>query len=367
MSADVQVVVVGGGFAGACAAHVLSSQGFSVALVDRHETYPDLFRAEKLEPDQVAIMRKLGLLELRAPCTEPIGTTLNFDGHALKPFDTVEQYGISYSDTVNRLVAALPSTVCRILGRVARIERGSELPRVVLESGTSVSALLVVLATGGSEKLLAPIGLQRRWDRSLKSLSFGFDIERTDGGAWGFNGFNYLLPPNPSRIDYVTVFPIGERMRVNLFTQLDPKHRLVSSFKTDTLGAMERWFPGIGSHVGPIRVVSAVQVVPTVFYRLKAPARAGLVAIGDEYQSVSPTTGTGLSRVLNDVDALCTRHAPGWLAQGRVSGRAVRAYYADPEKVASDKKALDAWFYYHDRQLGGRVPVAARVRRKIMR
>lgn len=363
---DVQVAIVGGGFAGACAAHVLARQGFSVALIDRQRFYPDLFRAEKLEPDQAALMRRLGLLDLRVPRRGPIGTTLNFDGRETTPFDTVEQYGISYADTVNSLLQLLPETVCRVFGRVAGIDRTAAGARVLIEAGRSVSANLVVLAAGGNEKLLASAGLVRRWERSLKSLSFGFDIARVDGAPWTFNGFNYHLRPNAARADYVTVFPIGDRMRVNLFTQLDPRHKLVAAFKADPTGMFEHWFPGIQERIGPFALSSPVQVVPTVFYRLKNPARAGLVAIGDEYQSVSPATGMGLSKVLNDVEALCIRHAPGWLGSGCVTRTAVRAFYADPEKAAADHRALDAWRYYHDRQLGGRVSLATRVKRKLV-
>jgi hypothetical protein len=156
-------------------------------------------------------------------------------------------------------------------------------------------------------------------------------------------------------------------MRVNVFTQLDARHRWVAEWKKDAAAGLDCWFPGLREQVGPFRVTSAVQVVPTMYYRLRSPALPGVVAIGDEYQSVSPATGMGLSKVLTDVDALCTRHAPEWLSTGRVRRGDVRGYYADPEKVACDRKALDAWRYYHDRQLGGRVPVAMRVKRKILR
>jgi 2-polyprenyl-6-methoxyphenol hydroxylase-like FAD-dependent oxidoreductase len=360
---SVQVAIVGGGFAGACTAHVLASQGYSVALIDRHDVSPDSFRAEKIEPDQATLMRKLGLLSYRSPLREPIGVTLNYDGVELVPFDTVEQYGIAYGETVNSLRSALPHSVFRITDRVVKISHGPR-PTVSFD-GTALSANLIVMATGGNDKLMEVAGLARRWDRDLRSLSFGFDIVRTDGAAWSFRGFNYLLQPNSSKIDYLTIFPIGDRMRVNLFTQLDPRDSLVSECKRNPIGSLEQWFPNLREHIGAVSAVSTVQVVPTAYYRLRSPARAGVVVVGDEYQSVSPATGTGLSRVLVDVDVLCTRYAPTWLAGGRVGPRQVRAFYKDPVKVTSDRKSLDAWRYYRDRQLGGRVPLMTRVKRKV--
>jgi 2-polyprenyl-6-methoxyphenol hydroxylase-like FAD-dependent oxidoreductase len=336
-----------------------------VALIDRLRECPDLFRAEKIEPDQAALMRELGLLQLRAPCREPIGTTLNYDGRQVTPFDTVEQYGISYAETVNSMRKALGTRVCDIQKRVARIDRSSATPAVVFDDGTSLAAKLVVLATGGSDRLIESAGLHRTYDRTLRSLSFGFDLERTDGEPFPFHGFNYLLGMNPGKVDYVTIFLIGDRMRANLFTQLGPKSQAAAEWKRDTLAKLDETFPGIQERIGPVRVSSTVQVVPTTFWRLHSPAKGGLVVIGDEFQGVSPTTGTGLSKVLTDVKVL-RAHVPVWVARGRASARDVKGFYADPLKVESDRKSLAAWLYYHDRQAGGRVSLVTKVRRRIL-
>ena len=51
------VVIIGGGIAGATAAAVLARQGIRVVLVDRWETYPECFKAEKIESDQAILLR----------------------------------------------------------------------------------------------------------------------------------------------------------------------------------------------------------------------------------------------------------------------------------------------------------------------
>lgn len=54
---DADVINVGSGFSGAAAAYVLSRAGVSVLVLYRSVTYPDTFRAEKLEPNQADALR----------------------------------------------------------------------------------------------------------------------------------------------------------------------------------------------------------------------------------------------------------------------------------------------------------------------
>jgi len=80
---------------------------------------------------------------------------------------------------------------------------------------------------------------------------------------------------------------------------------------------------------------------------------------------VSPTTGKGLSRVLTDVKVLCRDYAPAWLQSAEIPGRAVREFYRDPRKVASDRSALDSWMHYHNKALPNGVPLAMRVKQRL--
>jgi len=348
---DADVIVVGAGFAGTCASHALNSVGCKVLLIDRRFDCPDLFRAEKIEADQANIMRELGILQFRAPLRDPIGVIRSFDAvtGAEQDIDTVEQYGISYQETVNRLIDGLPDEVARVKGRVVGFDRG-EVPGVEMDDGSTHHARFIVLATGGSDRLVNALGLRRIPDPTLVSMSFGFDIEPIHDTGFGFNGFNYTAPaPHEDLGDYLTVFRIGERMRANLFTQLKPGDDRTRTLKGNMEAGLRRHFPALNRLIGDFQVTGRVQAVPTIYARLAPASLNGFVAIGDEHQAVSPTTGTGLSRVLTDVKVLALSHATRWMHQKTVSARDVAAFYSDPEKVASDRHSLGAWMHYRGR------------------
>ncbi len=71
-SAD--VVVIGAGMAGCISAKLLSDQGLKVVLVDKFEKSPPVFRAEKIEKDQIDLLDKFNLLSQRRPLAEPLGS-----------------------------------------------------------------------------------------------------------------------------------------------------------------------------------------------------------------------------------------------------------------------------------------------------
>jgi hypothetical protein len=62
--------------------------------------------------------------------------------------------------------------------------------------------------------------------------------------------------------------------------------------------------------------------------------------IADAYQSVCPSTGMGLSKVLTDVDILCNDCIPQWFASPGVDLAKIRQFYANARKRQVDDKAL---------------------------
>jgi 2-polyprenyl-6-methoxyphenol hydroxylase-like FAD-dependent oxidoreductase len=68
--------------------------------------------------------------------------------------------------------------------------------------------------------------------------------------------------------------------------------------------------------------------------------QAGVVVIGDAYQTSCPAAGTGVSRLLTDVERLCTVHVPQWLKTSGMPASKIAAFYDDDEKRNVDRRAL---------------------------
>ena len=67
---------------------------------------------------------------------------------------------------------------------------------------------------------------------------------------------------------------------------------------------------------------------------------AGVVLIGDAFQTSCPAAGTGVSRLLTDVERLCTVHLPRWLASPGMGLAKIREFYQDRAKQEADHRAL---------------------------
>ena len=345
------VTIIGSGFAGCCAALVLSSKGISTRIIERTERYPDAFRAEKIEPDQADNLRKFGMLDFRVPLAGPLGKTMNYRNGQLSEFDTVEQYGMHYTDTVNSFRDKLEGRCETVVTRATEIVNSDDRQIVKTNAGDFESRI-VIIAAGGKDNLLTPLGISRRTHTSLTSLSFAFHIEPEDISRVDFSGFNYFLSEPVDDIDYVTIFRIGDIIRVNLFSQIPIKSPLLRELKATPQALMQKYFPDLEQHIGSYRVTTKVQSFPTTFYRLTGTDVPGVVVIGDDYQSVSPTTGTGISKCTTDADRLCNHYIPQWLATPGMSASKITEYYHDDVKRKVDANSLELWISYRDHHGG---------------
>ena len=77
-----------------------------------------MFRAEKIEPDQVELLRELGLGDILLPHTRRVHAIEGYFRNHHFGTRPIEQYGASYSAMVNTLLASLPRNSQFKLGRV---------------------------------------------------------------------------------------------------------------------------------------------------------------------------------------------------------------------------------------------------------
>lgn len=359
------VVIIGAGLSGLCLAHQLANQGIRCAVLDKKPTYPDAFRADKLEHNQIAALRNAKLDAFVVPQSEPIGAIKSYKLGVIEEVDTIDQYGFSYPATVNNLRSNLPALAHFEVSTVTAIANSADIQKVSTKSGKEFLGKVVIISTGGNESVTKLVNIRRKYDPTLNSLNFGFDVVRKDRALFDFRGFNYHAEEPTLGIDYVTFFLIGDDMRVNIFTQWDAKHPRATAMRKNPIEEMKRYFHKLHDYVGEIELSSKVQAFPTHFYRVRNHIQPGIVVIADEYQSVSPATGKGLDKLTKDTSLLASQYIPEWLKTGTASSKQIADFYKDDEKIKTDQHAWGDWQYYLNAYKGKKPSLKERVAYKI--
>ncbi len=340
-SSDVssEIIIVGAGLAGSALAAVLGQQGRRVILVDPHSTCPPVFKAEKLDVDQVELLRKFGLLEsLFSNSGRWNEVQMGYDGRIFRTV-RVEQYGINYADMANALRAQGHPSVEYRRGRVEQIANTGHMQRVKLTGGEELTARLVVLASGISGGLEASLGLRRRMLQREQSLVLGFDVAPAPAQSFNFDSIAYYSISPSTRIGYLTLFKIRNTMRANLFVFRSVYDPWVREFILEPERMLRRYLPKLTGVTGEYRVISKVESGQADLYRVDGNPQPGVVLIGDAFQSVCPSTGLGLDKILTDVDVLSTC-VSRWLATPGMGANKLADFYNHPRKLATDSRAL---------------------------
>jgi 2-polyprenyl-6-methoxyphenol hydroxylase-like FAD-dependent oxidoreductase len=336
-----EIVIVGAGLAGVTLAAVLAQQGRRVIVVDPRSSCPPLFRAEKIEREQVRLLRKFGLLEHLLPYAARVREVQGaYDGRIFKT-SPIEQYGIKHADMVNALRAQMPTGVEFRQDRVEHIANSRGVQRVKLSRGEELTSRLVVLACGVSDGLLTSLGLSRRVVQRDQSLGFGFDIAASEARPFDFDALTYYAFSPSTRIDYLTLFKFRETMRANLFTFRSASDPWVREFIQEPDRMLRRHLPKLSRLIGEYRVTSEVDSARVNLYKVNDHSQPGVVMIGDAFQSACPATGMGLDKVLTDVDVL-SECIPQWLASPGMSGSKLADFYEHPRKRVMDSQALQS-------------------------
>jgi 2-polyprenyl-6-methoxyphenol hydroxylase-like FAD-dependent oxidoreductase len=339
------VAIVGGGLAGSLAAAVLTRRGFRVALIDKRAVYPEEFRVEKLGGQQLDILHRLGLIDAFAKDACLFDTVLNIRQGKLVDISRGKSYGITYAPLVAVARSQLTEPSGLIVDQVLDISCSDELQRLSLASGKQVTARLVVLATGMSGALSHRLGIRRRVLAERHSLAFGFTIAPADT-EFAFPALTSYGERTADGIDYLSIFPIpGGGMRANLFMFRDPADPIMRELRREPKSTLFRLMPGLRSYLGDFRVTDRVQNWVMDLATVEGHLQPGVVLIGDAFQTSCPAAGTGVSRLLVDVERLCTVHLPEWLKTDGMGAEKIATFYSDPEKAASDGRAFRMAFF----------------------
>lgn len=333
------VCVVGAGAGGASAAHALSAKGLRVALIDPKGECGASFKAEKLEPDQITLLKELNLWQFVQPGSLPIkGVSVYMDGR-LRENVGIEQVGLRYEDFVNRLLTSLPLEVERFRGSVVKISGYLGARRLELSDGTCISGKLVVLASGANATISRGVGLKRSTLRNNHTLVFGFDLEISGSGLQE-RGLNFYPKEGNLGVGYLTIFPVPGAARANLFAYFDVNSDWVRSMKGEPAVCLDRTFPFVRRVLGDYKISGNVSAASINLWTSVPETAADVIAIGDAFQSVCPATGTGVSKVLNDVAVLSSLiDARIDLAEQSVASIA-HGYYGSVRKQGVDARSL---------------------------
>ena len=339
------IAIIGGGLAGSTAAAMLGHAGISTLLIDPHKVYPPDFRCEKLDDSQVALLRKTGL-------AEPIFAAATLDDEIsiarfgrLVATRSACQYGILYDTLVNTMRAQIPARVKIVEAKAVEVSTGADRQTATLSNGESVSARLLVLANGLNIGLRHTLGIARKVISECHSITIGFDVEPTDRPRFDFRALTYFPERASDRMAYLALFPIGSKMRANLFVYRNMHDPWLREMRKTPEPALQALMPGLRRVAGDFAVTSDVKIRPADLYVTEGHRQAGVVLIGDAFATSCPAAGTGTNKVFNDVERLCNVHIPRWLATQGMGAEKIAAFYDDPEKIAGDHFSANKAYY----------------------
>lgn len=292
------VIVVGGGPAGASLAIALGRRGIDVELYDQASFPRDKPCGEGLLPAGLAVLRSLDLAD--AVAGQPLrGVRYHLTGGSLRSGFADALHGIGQRRV--RLDATLWAAAARTPH--VRAHAGTRVDEVILErgqvsgvrvDGESRRARLVVAADGSHSKLRRQLGLDRI--AAPRRVGIRAHFQRPRGCAplsdiEIFFGSGYEL--------YVTPLPNDELLVAAL------AHEQVAA--RDLRGAFQRWLehqPMLRNWLESATQVSELMGRAPLVTHARAPAPTGLVFLGDAAASVDPITAGGLSLALRSAELL---------------------------------------------------------------
>lgn len=356
------VVVVGGGPAGATAATITAQHGHDVLLVDR-EVFPRFRIGESLMPATYWILERLGVLERMRESAFPKKYSVQFysgDGRSAAPFYFSEFDGHESSQTWQVDRCAFDAMLLdNAVEHGVAVRQGVNVREVRFEGGRavgvriedadgrsrSVDAKVVVDATGQNAMLSRKLGL-RRVDPKLRHAAYYTRYrgarrgEGRDEGAtliyWTESERTWFwFIPLPSGVDSVGVVGPIEELRQSGETPKDVYERQLAQC------------PKLVERLGGAERLQEIDVIRDFSYVSNRIAGDGWVLAGDAFGFLDPMYSTGVFLAMQSgefaADAIddalragdpsgdrLGAHGDRYLAGMEAMRRLVYAYY-DPE------------------------------------
>jgi 2-polyprenyl-6-methoxyphenol hydroxylase-like FAD-dependent oxidoreductase len=339
------IAIIGGGLAGSTAAAMLGRAGVSAILIEPHQVHPPELRCEKISgQQQLDRMGKTGLADaVLAAATHDSEIWLARFGHVIDRRPS-QQHGFLYDTLVNTVRDQIPSSIETIHAKATSIATSEDRQTIGLSNGEEISARLVVLANGGSVSLRHQLNIGRPVISANHSISVGFDIAPVGRDLFAFPSLTYFAESTVHRTAYVTLFPIGDTMRGNLFVYRETDDPWLRQMRRTPEAALDACLPKLRALIGDYKISGDIKIRPVDLYESDNVIQPGIVLVGDAFASPCPGSGTGTDKVFTDVAQLCGVHIPNWLASPGMAADKIAQYYADPLKLECDAWAKDKAF-----------------------
>jgi 2-octaprenyl-6-methoxyphenol hydroxylase len=317
------VIIVGGGMAGATLALALRSGGLRPIVIERAPMGDQLEPAFDGRASAIAFSafrqwRAIGVGEQLAPHAQRIEQILVTDGRspgaarpaAPSPFalrfdsaeiaDRVEGEPLGYMLENRRirvgLAEALKASDIEVLAPAAleRIDFGEGVATAVLADGRALRAPLVAAADGRGSKVRAMAGIGvTGWPYRQSGVVATVDLERPHGGV----AHEHFLPSGP-----FAILPLTEDRASLVWTEKTEQAQALMAASPEAFQAhLDRRF---GEFLGRATAQPNRFVYPLALELAERMTAPRLALVGDAAHGVHPIAGQGLNLGLKDIAAL---------------------------------------------------------------
>ncbi|WP_375185382.1 2-octaprenyl-6-methoxyphenyl hydroxylase [Pseudoalteromonas sp.] len=312
MAKQFDVVIIGGGMAGASCALGLkqSNKQLSIAVIEASEVSADYHpsfddRSIALAQQSVQYLKSINAFDCQAPFAAAIKkVTVSDRGHFGKTHIDCQEYGhdaLGYVVEVNPFGRSLHQQLTRTdvslfcPDTVAKLEYQSDFANITLSSGEQLSAKLVVIADGAhsQSRKLANIEFNTR---AYQQAAIIANIEVADGHH--NHAFERFTEHGP-----MALLPMSNN-RYSLVWCMEPEQiEHTMALEDDAfLAALQKAFGYCG---GSFSKVGMRASYPLVYGKAESLSSHRTVLIGNAGHAIHPIAGQGFNLGLRDVQLLC--------------------------------------------------------------
>lgn len=354
------VVVMGGGPAGAVTAALVARAGYTTLVVER-AAEPGFKVGESLMPATYWTLDRLGVLDEMRQSAFPVKGSVQFysaDGRATTPFYFSEHDPHESSHTWQVLRSDFDAMLLkRAMADGAEVRFGTSVKEVVFEGnhavgvrirgadgGTEMIAGRVVVDATGQRALLARQLHILENEPCLQHASFFTHLSgaQRDGGR---DAGATLILHTEGRKSWFWFIPLpGDRVSVGVVGSVDYLIRDRDEAPQAVLDAELSRCPALQSRLAHAERLMPVQVIKDYSYNIDRMAGDGWVAVGDAGGFIDPIYSTGVFVALKSgemaADAICAG-----LERNDVSATALGVFESELRQATEAMSQLVFAFY----------------------